>query len=145
MSASWRTERHSPAPGWCTRRGSWRRERRWRRSRTEQSIPGKPRCWKRSRRLRIGGSRGVGISARHLSPSRAREAIEHAARAALAAPQDAPVFDPGAPCTIRVELNTSDQADPFRNRTDVTVTGSRTLEATAGTWWEAWRAIYLTR
>ena len=38
-----------------------------------------------------------------------------------------------------------DQADPYRNRGDVTVTGPRTIEAAAGTWWEAWRAIYLTR
>ena len=51
----------------------------------------------------------------------------------------------GAPCTITVELNTADQADPYRNRGDVVVTGPRTIEATAGTWWEAWRAIYLTR
>ena len=38
-------------------------------------------------------------------------------RAALCpAPQDAPVYDPGAPCTITVALNTADQADPYRNR-----------------------------
>jgi len=89
---------------------------------------------------------GLGrFSARHRSPARAREEIEQATRAALKDVSDAPVYDPGAPCTIRVELNTADQTDPYRNRTDVTVTGARTLEATAGTWWEAWRAIYLTR
>ena len=57
----------------------------------------------------------------------------------------APVYDPGAPCTITVELNTSDQADPYRHRAGVTVTGPRTIEATADSWWDAWRAIYLTR
>jgi D-amino peptidase len=89
---------------------------------------------------------GLGrFSARHRSPARAREEIEHASRAALAAVQDAPVYEPGAPCTITVALNTADQADPYRNRGDVVVTGPRTIEATAGTWWEAWRAIYLTR
>src|SRR5688572_12683030 len=89
---------------------------------------------------------GLGrFSARHFSPARAREEIEQASRAALRAPLHAPVYDPGAPCTITVELNTADQADPYRNRGDVVVTGPRTIEATAGTWWEAWRAIYLTR
>jgi len=89
---------------------------------------------------------GLGrFSARHRSPARAREEIEHASRAALAAVQDAPVYEPGAPCSITVALNTADQADPYRNRGDVVVTGPRTIEATAGTWWEAWRAIYLTR
>jgi len=75
----------------------------------------------------------------------ARDEIEQASRAALRAPLQAPVYDPGAPCTITVELNTADQADPYRNRGDVVVTGPRTIEATADTWWEAWRAIYLTR
>ena len=89
---------------------------------------------------------GLGrFSARHFSPARARDEIEQASRAALRAPPSAPVYDPGAPCTITVELNTADQADPYRNRGDVVVTGPRTIEATADTWWEAWRAIYLTR
>ena len=56
----------------------------------------------------------------------------------------APVYDPGAPCTITVELNTTDQADPYRHRAGVTVAGPRTIEATADTWWDAWRALYLT-
>ena len=59
-----------------------------------------------------------------------------AARGAPRAPPcsaSAPVYDPGAPCTITVELNTSDQADPYRHRAGVTVTGPRTIEATADT------------
>jgi len=85
------------------------------------------------------------FSARHQPPARAREGIERAAAEALRSLGDAPVYDPGAPCTITVELNTPDQSDPYRNRGDVIVTGPRTIEATAGTWWDAWRAIYLTR
>ena len=83
------------------------------------------------------------FSARHLSPVRARQRLAQAASLALSA--SAPVYDPGAPCTITVELNTADQADPYRHRAGVTVAGPRTLEATADTWWDAWRALYLTR
>ena len=82
------------------------------------------------------------FSARHLSPATARERLQHAAREALQTP-GAPVYDPGTPCTITVELNTTDQADPYRHRAGVAVTGARTVEATADTWWDAWRAIYL--
>src|SRR3954464_8948808 len=55
---------------------------------------------------------GLGrFSARHLSPIRARELLERAAKAALADLAGAPVYEPGAPCTIEVELATSDDAD----------------------------------
>ena len=60
-------------------------------------------------------------------------------------PASAPVYDPGAPCTIAVELATPDHADPYRHRAGVTLTGPRTVESTAPTWWDAWRAIYLRR
>jgi D-amino peptidase len=83
------------------------------------------------------------FSARHLAPARARERLEAAARDAVQA--STPVYDPGAPCTITVELNTADQADPYRHRAGVTLKGPRTIEATATTWWDAWRALYLTR
>ena len=85
---------------------------------------------------------GLGrFSARHLSPARARERLAAAASAALGA--SAPVYDPGAPCTITVELNTSDQADTYRNRAGVELSGPRTIQARADSWWDAWRAIYL--
>ena len=45
----------------------------------------------------------------------------------------------------RVTVTIWDQADPYRHRAGVTVTGPRTIEATADRWWDAWRAIYLTR
>ena len=88
--------------------------------------------------------RGLGrFSARHLSPVKARELLEQAAKDALADLASAPVYDPGAPCTIEVELATSDDADVYRHRTGVTLTDPRTIESTAPTWWDAWRAIYL--
>ena len=87
---------------------------------------------------------GLGrFSARHLSPATRPRASSSRPPATRCRPPGAPVYDPGAPCTITVELNTTDQADPYRHRADVTVTGPRTIEATADTWWDAWRAIYL--
>ncbi len=83
------------------------------------------------------------FSARHLSPARACERLEAAARDALAEPAGAPVYNPGAPCTIEVELATPDRADVYRHRDGVKLTGPRTVEATAPAWWPAWRAIYL--
>jgi D-amino peptidase len=88
--------------------------------------------------------RGLGrFSARHLSPIKARELLEHVARDALAGVGSAPVYDPGAPCTIEVELATSDDADVYRHRPDVTLTDPRTIAITAPTWWDGWRSIYL--
>src|SRR3954454_5768756 len=87
---------------------------------------------------------GLGrFSARHVAPVRARELLEAAAKHATERAGEAPVYDPGAPCTITVLLHTTDQADPYRHRPGVDRKGPRTVEATAPTWWDAWRAIYL--
>jgi D-amino peptidase len=83
------------------------------------------------------------FSARHIAPARACELIEEAAKRALRALAGAPVYDPGAPCAITVELATPDDADRFRHRAGVELTGPRTVQARADRWWDAWRAIYL--
>jgi D-amino peptidase len=88
--------------------------------------------------------RGLGrFSARHQPPARARAGIERAARDALGALASAPVYDPGSPCTIEVELATPDHADRYRHRAGVTIAGGRTVTSTAATWLEAWRQFYL--
>ena len=88
--------------------------------------------------------RGLGrFSARHLSPAKARELLEAAAADALGHARSAPLYDPGAPCTIEVELATSDDADVYRHRPGVRLTDPRTIEITAPTWWDAWRSVYL--
>ncbi|WP_028065144.1 M55 family metallopeptidase [Solirubrobacter soli] len=88
--------------------------------------------------------RGLGrFSARHLSPAKARERLERAAKEALENVASAPVYNPGAPCTIEVELATSDHADVYRHRPNVTLTDPRTITITAPTWWDAWRSVYL--
>jgi D-amino peptidase len=92
----------------------------------------------------VAVKQGLGrFSARHRTPARACALIAAAAREAVDGLAGAPVYEPGAPCTITVELSTPDQAEPFLNRAGVTLSGSRTIVATAPTWWEAWRAIYL--
>jgi len=83
------------------------------------------------------------FSARHLSPARARSLIETATAQALAAVAGAPVYDPGAPCTITVELATPEDADKYRNRAGVALLDARTIECRAPGWWDAWRLIYL--
>jgi D-amino peptidase len=82
-------------------------------------------------------------SARHLAPARARERLEAGATHALAGLRDAPVYDPGEPCTITVVLATPDDADRYRNRDGVTLLDARTIECRAPRWWDAWRRIYL--
>jgi D-amino peptidase len=87
---------------------------------------------------------GLGrFSARHRAPQKARELIEHAAKEAVSGVASAPVYRPGAPCTIEVELAAPDHADAYRHRANVALTDPRTITATAPTWWDAWRAIYL--
>jgi len=81
------------------------------------------------------------FSARHQPPSRARAAIEAAARDAVRSAGDAPVYSPGSPCTIDVVLATPDHAERYAHRPDVEIDG-RALRSTAATWLEAWRQFY---
>jgi D-amino peptidase len=83
------------------------------------------------------------FSARHLTPARARMMLQAASAQALAALAGAPVYDPGAPCTITVELATPDDADRYRNRAGVTLLDARTIECQAPRGWDAWKRIYL--
>jgi D-amino peptidase len=88
--------------------------------------------------------RGLGrFSARHRTPAWARAAIEQATIDALGSLDEAPVYDPGAPCTITVQLAAPDDAEPYRHRAGVTISEGRSLTSTAGTWLEAWRQFYV--
>jgi D-amino peptidase len=83
------------------------------------------------------------FSARHKPPALARRMIEDGARKAVENASGAPVYDPGAPCTIEVELATPDHADRYRHRAGVTIREGRSLSSAAGRWWDAWRQFYL--
>ena len=87
---------------------------------------------------------GLGrFSARHRPPAWARREIEEAAAAALTRLSDAPVYDPGSPCTIEVDLGAPDSAEPYRHRANVTISDGRRLTSQASTWLEAWRQFYV--
>jgi len=92
----------------------------------------------------VAVKRGLGrFSARHRPPALARRMIETGARHAVQNAKGAPVYRPGAPCTIEVELATPDHADRYRNRAGVTIAEGRSVSSAAGRWWDAWRQFYL--
>jgi D-aminopeptidase len=75
-------------------------------------------------------------------PSVVRERIEHAVHAALMGPARVAPYDPGKPCTIEVELGSSDHSEKYRQQRLVEVVDGRTIRSTADTWWDAWRQFY---
>lgn len=84
------------------------------------------------------------FSARHKSPTVARELIENGTRDALADLKAVPVYDPGHPCEIRVELASSDHAEQYRHRTDVELADARTIVSRSDDWWSAWRQFFFS-
>ena len=87
---------------------------------------------------------GLGrFSARHQPPTRARAMIRQAATNALRDVAGAPVYDPGSPCTIEVDLAAPDSAEPYAHRANVTISDGRRLTSAAPTWLEAWRQFYV--
>lgn len=83
------------------------------------------------------------FSARHMTPIKAREAIETGARAALSDLKAVPPYDPGSPCEVTVELHDPDHAEPYRNRAGIEFVDARTVTSKAGDWWTAWKQVYL--
>jgi D-amino peptidase len=81
-------------------------------------------------------------SARQLAPVRARELIEEGARRALENLGAVAPYDPGRPCEIRVELNTTDATDAYRRKPGVEVVDSRQVVCRADDWWTAWQQFF---
>jgi D-amino peptidase len=91
----------------------------------------------------VAVKRGLGrFGARQLAPQRARELIEEGARQALSDLGAVEPYDPGRPCEIRVELNTTDAADEYRRKSGVEVVGSREVVCVADDWWTAWQRFF---
>lgn len=87
---------------------------------------------------------GLGrFAARNMAPVRARRLIQEAAAEALRSLDGAPVYDPGSPCEIQVDLGAPDHAVEYRHRTGVELTGPRTVVSRAERWWPAWQQLYL--
>jgi D-amino peptidase len=82
------------------------------------------------------------FSARQFPASRARELIEDAAQKAVENRAAVAPYDPGSPCEILVDFNTSDHVEKYRYRGGVEITGSRQISSRADDWWTAWRQFF---
>jgi D-amino peptidase len=82
------------------------------------------------------------FSARQFPAARARELIEDAARRAVENRAAVRHYDPGSPCEILVDFNTSDHVEKYRFRPEVEITGSRQISSRAEDWWTAWRQFF---
>jgi D-amino peptidase len=86
---------------------------------------------------------GLGrFSARQLPGPAARARIEEGARRALENLSAVRPYDPGKPCEIVVDYNTSDLVEPLRYRHGVEITGPRQITSRADDWWTAWRQFF---
>jgi D-amino peptidase len=87
--------------------------------------------------------KGIGrFSARQRPAPKARELIEAGARDALRNLSAVQPYNPGSPCEIRVDYNTSDPVEAFRHRPNVEITESRQIVSRADDWWTAWRQFF---
>jgi D-amino peptidase len=86
---------------------------------------------------------GLGrFSARQFPAAKARELIEDGARRALADLKAVAPYDPGSPCEITVDFNTSDHVEKLRFRPGVEIPESRQIVSKADDWWTAWKQFY---
>ena len=91
----------------------------------------------------VAVKRGLGrFSARQYPAAKARGMIEIAAQRAVENRQAVQPYDPGKPCEILVDFNTSDDVEKYRYRDGVEITGSRQIASRAGDWWTAWRQFF---
>jgi D-amino peptidase len=91
----------------------------------------------------VAVKQGLGrFSARQLPARRACELIEAGARRALADLKAVRPYDPGSPCEITVDFNTSDHVERYRFRHGVEITDPRQIVSRAEDWWTAWRQFY---
>jgi D-amino peptidase len=92
----------------------------------------------------VAVKKGLGrFSARHLPARRARELIEAGARDALRDLKAVAPYDPGSPCEITVDFNTSEHVEEYRERPGVEITEPRQIVSRADDWWTAWRQFFL--
>jgi D-amino peptidase len=91
----------------------------------------------------VAVKQGLGrFSARQLPAVRARELIEDGARRALADLTAVAPYDPGRPCEILVDYNTTDHVEKYRYRPGVEITAPRQIASRADDWWTAWRQFF---
>jgi D-amino peptidase len=87
--------------------------------------------------------KGLGrFSARQFPALRARAMIEAAAEASLRDLKAVAPYEPGKPCEILVDFNTTDHVEKYRFRPGVEITESRQIASRADDWWTAWRQFF---
>ena len=92
----------------------------------------------------VAVKQGLGrFSARQLPGPRARQLIEEGAEHALQNLGAVQPYDPGKPCEIVVDFNTSEHTERYRFRAGVEITGDRQITSRGDDWWTAWRQFYL--
>jgi len=91
----------------------------------------------------VAVKKGLGrFSARQSPAPAARERIEAGARQALENVSAVAPYDPGKPCEITVDFNTSDHVEKYRFRPGVEITEPRQIVSRADDWWSAWRQFF---
>jgi D-amino peptidase len=91
----------------------------------------------------VAVKQGLGrFSARQFPAAKARAMIEEGARAALANLSAVAAYEPGSPCEILVDYNTSDNVERYRYRPGVEITSARQIASRAPDWWTAWRQFF---
>ena len=81
-------------------------------------------------------------SARHVTPTRARQMIEEGAAAALGDLNAVAPYVPSSPVEITVEFVTPDHLEKYRFVPGVEIIDGRTIVSRANDWWTAWRQFY---
>jgi D-amino peptidase len=91
----------------------------------------------------VAVKKGLGrFSARQYPAPKARELIEAGAKTALSDLKAVAPYDPGSPCEVTVDFNTSDHVEKYRYRTGVEITEPRQIVSRADGWWTAWRQFF---
>jgi D-amino peptidase len=91
----------------------------------------------------VAVKKGLGrFSARQVPGQKARELIEDGARRALSDLHAVSTYDPGSPCEIVVDFNTSEHVEQYRFRPGVEITSSRQIASRGEDWWTAWRQFF---
>jgi D-amino peptidase len=87
--------------------------------------------------------KGLGrFSARQFPAPRARALIEAAAEESLRNLKAVAPYEPGRPCEILVDFNTTDHVEKYRFRAGVEITESRQIASRADDWWTAWKQFF---
>jgi D-amino peptidase len=91
----------------------------------------------------VAVKKGLGrFSARQYPAPKARELIEAGAKAALGDLKAVAPYDPGSPCEITVDFNTSDHVEKYRYRPGVEISEPRQIVSRADDWWTAWKQFF---